>query len=100
MPHYKDGTEAKVGDFVVGKGYNVKDADGELATIAGRLIHITPNSDACNVTVAYTKMLPVNVGNLTPVGGGSCRYDYITADGQLVVLSTEYGQADHFEKVV
>jgi hypothetical protein len=54
MPHYKDGTEAKVGDLIKGTGYNIKDASGKLAVIVGTLARITPNSDACNLVILTT----------------------------------------------
>jgi hypothetical protein len=55
MPHYKDGTEAKVGDLIKGTGYNIKDANGQPAVISGTLIQITPNSDSCNLVILTTE---------------------------------------------
>ena len=54
MPHFKDGTEAKVGDLIKGTGYNIKDASGKLAVIVGTLARITPNSDTCNLVILTT----------------------------------------------
>lgn len=45
MPHYKDGTDAKVGDVVRGTTFNKK---GE---VLGILVSITPGTDTCNATV-------------------------------------------------
>lgn len=52
MPHYRDGTEAKVGDQVTGKLYNT---DGVRA---GTIISITPGSDSCNAMVAFIEAVP------------------------------------------
>lgn len=86
MPHYKDGTEAKVGDVVKGKGYNVPHE------IIGKLVHITPGDTACNVVVAH-------VGKDSPVYGqlidGEFRLNKNTTGR--VDASYEYGQADAFE---
>lgn len=48
MPHYQDGTEAKNGDLVVGKTYNLHGR-----TIVGTVIEIIPGSDSCNLRVAF-----------------------------------------------
>ena len=49
MPHYADGTEAKVGDFVTGKPYNTPHP------IAGTLISISPGAESCNCQVQFTE---------------------------------------------
>ena len=54
MPHYKDGTEAKVGDLIKGTGYNIKDANGKPTVIVGTLARITPDSDSCNLIILTT----------------------------------------------
>ena len=96
MPHYADGTEAQVGDFVVGKGYNVKDySTGELMTIAGTVIHITPDTTACNVQVAYVRVYDVTT--TTAPYADNVR---ILPNGKIAQFGVEYGQADHFTKVV
>ena len=53
MPHYADGTEAKVGDQVIGKLYNTP------GVRAGTIISITPGADSCNAQVAF--MQPVAI---------------------------------------
>jgi len=104
MPHYKDGTPAKVGDVVRGKGYNVKGPDGKLAEIIGQVLSVTPGAENCNIQLAYfkSKVLPADF-----------RYpDYelfSTNRGILIVghdgnwfsvqADIEYGQADQFEKI-
>jgi len=64
MPHYKDGTEAKVGDLIKGTGYNIKDDSGKPAVIVGTLIQITPKTDSCNLVILTTsaKKLDKNDG--------------------------------------
>jgi hypothetical protein len=53
MPHYKDGTEAKVGDHVIGRPYNT-DHD-----IAGTVVSISPAADSCNLQVEFVESLPL-----------------------------------------
>lgn len=52
MPHYVDGTEAKVGDFVTGKPYNTDHV------VAGTVVSISPETDSCNMEVAYLEVVP------------------------------------------
>lgn len=47
MPHYKDGTEARIGDQVTGKLYN------SPGIRSGTIISITPGADSCNAQVAF-----------------------------------------------
>jgi hypothetical protein len=54
MPHYKDGTEAKVGDQVIGKLYNT------VGIRAGTLISITKGTEACNAQVAFTEAVAID----------------------------------------
>ncbi len=55
MPHYKDGTQAQVGDFVVGKPYNTPHV------VAGTIISITPSAESCNCKVLFTQAIPADV---------------------------------------
>lgn len=92
MPHYVDGTEAVVGDVVRGKGYNIKDENGELATIVGILVGVTPGVEQCNVKVLIPTAIAPTLANLaSPLDGLTT---YFAVPGRI-----EYGQADHFEKV-
>lgn len=50
MPHYKDGTEAKVGDLVKGVTYN---RGGKV--IVGELIQIAPATESCNCIVVMAE---------------------------------------------
>jgi hypothetical protein len=51
MPHYADGTEAKIGDHVTGQLYNT------VGKVAGTIVSITPGQDSCNAMVQYTRAL-------------------------------------------
>lgn len=106
MPHYRDGTAAKVGDVVRGKGYNVRDKAGNLKEIVGTVVGVTPGSDTCNIQVAHVVTEPLAampssyffrqqenvVIGCGPEGG--------TAGPQIAArVSLEYGQCDAFEKI-
>lgn len=82
MPHYKNGEPAKAGDFVQGRGYNMK------AEIRGYLLKVTPGATACNVVIGVTE----------------AKHDADTIrEAQAEFFphgpSVEYGQADAFDKV-
>lgn len=49
MPHYSDGTIANLGDLVKGKPYNTP------YEVTGVVVGIVPNSESCNLRVAFTK---------------------------------------------
>lgn len=51
MPLYKDGSPAQVGDFVIGKPYNTKEA------IVGRVTSVTPGTESCNCQVAFLDLV-------------------------------------------
>lgn len=52
MPHYSDGTPAQIGDDVVGKPYNTDH------TITGKVVQLVPDSEACNLVVAFVDDKP------------------------------------------
>lgn len=54
MPHYSDGTEAKVGDQVIGQLYNT------TGVRAGTIISITPGAESCNAMVAFIEAVPID----------------------------------------
>lgn len=68
--HYRDGTEAKVGDFVKGKQWDGK-------TIVGQVTSLTPGSTSCNMNVIYTVMAPQGVSACFTVG----EFDLMHRDG-------------------
>jgi hypothetical protein len=110
MPHYKDGTGAKVGDVVKGIGYNVKDENGQLKEIIGTVVGITPGSMSCNIQVAHIVTRQVDAD----FASWQAMYDFFEqkgvtgcgaeggTDNKWVVAKVclEYGQCDHFEKIV
>jgi hypothetical protein len=53
MPHYADGTEARVGDQVVGRLYN-SGPDPK----AGVIVSVTPGVESCNATVQFSQVVP------------------------------------------
>jgi len=64
MPHYADGTEAKVGDQVYGKLYNTP------GIRAGTIISITPGVESCNAMVGFLAVMEEPPGAV-PQGVGS-----------------------------
>jgi hypothetical protein len=111
MPHYADGTEARCGDVVKGKGYNLKDADGNLREFVGTVVGITPGSASCNVQVAHvvtgesTEEQLIAVGKLHQHYAQKCVIGCGPAGGKggtprvLATIGLEYGQCDQFEKI-
>jgi hypothetical protein len=103
MPHYKDGSPAKVGDFVKGRGCNVKGPDGELKEIFGQVVSITTGAETCNVMAAHltTRDLPdfkwPDYGLFHTAPGVLV----VSHEGKFTAIQacTEFGQADQFEKV-
>ena len=74
IPHYSSGTEAKVGDIVHGKGYNVP------YEITGVVVSIIPNSESCNIQVAHATRRQFGLGTIP-------------------MIDVEYGETKAFEKV-
>lgn len=109
MTHYKDGRSAQVGDVVRGKGYNVKDKDGNLKEIIGVVVGVVPNSIACNIQVAYivSKEVELDYANWSNL------YDFYAEKGVtgcgpyggsgntriMARVSLEYGECSAFEKI-
>jgi hypothetical protein len=94
MPHYRDGTEARVGDIVRGKGYNQRDETGSLKEIVAIVTGITEGTASCNLTL----LIPNGaLGHFTTerVDGGQTA----GVTGHVIAGVFEYGQADHFVKV-
>jgi hypothetical protein len=89
MPHYSDGTEAKIGDIVKGTGYNVKHE------IIGKVVNIRPG-ESCTLSVAA-------VTNKTPIYFGSQDGETPDLTKQFapchVVAELEYGDTKCFTKI-
>lgn len=77
MPHYKDGTEAKLLDVIKGKPYNTPHE------VVGVVVGITPNTDSCNLRVMFTTR-----GN----AGGA-------GDPEIPITKYDYGETKAFEKL-
>jgi hypothetical protein len=52
--HYKDGTEARVGDQVAGKLYNTE------GTRIGVIVSVTPGTESCNAMVTFHETVPID----------------------------------------
>lgn len=96
MPHYADGTEAKVGDTVRGKGYN----DSKDKEIVGTVVDVRPG-DSCTLSVLYieSEVVPAlveywKVDRLRSALILSQR-DGVTAH----FLKLEYGDTKGFQKI-
>lgn len=107
MPHYRDGTPAKVNDVVRGTGYNIKDAKGQPKAIVGTVVGIVPDSATCNIQVAHVVTVPgptpdvLHDSTLLFMQRGviGCGADGGKGRGVGAVVQLEYGQCDHFEKI-
>lgn len=120
MPHYKDGTVAKVGDIVKGKGYNVKDEAGQLKELVGVVVGVELSS-SCNLRLAHN-FQDISIasaaekaahGTLNSIMASMChmtssgeltdrKADAIAIynhGGQAMLFDVEYGQCDQFEKI-
>lgn len=100
--HYRDGTLAKVGDIVRGKGYNVKDEQGNLKEIVGVMVRIKPGT-SCNCEVAHTIIgkpikLPAHASKFVQPSEG-VRWNWTEEGIVPFTAGLEYGQCDHFELI-
>lgn len=64
MPHYKDGTEAKVGDQVIGRLYN-----SGPEPKAGVIVSITPGAESCNAMVQFAEAVKREPGAASDMPG-------------------------------
>lgn len=81
--HYKDGSEAHVGDVVRGKTYNQPDE------VIGVLVDITPGSTTCNCKVSTGSANKLGYVSDGPLQGGYA----------LIFSKFDYSQCDFLEKV-
>ena len=95
MPHYKDGTQAEIGDFVKGKPYNTPHE------VAGTLVSITQThrSDTCNCIIAFIKEQVIDENYYPegekPIQAIRCN-DGIMRFFKMVM---DWGQVNDFEKI-
>lgn len=100
--HYKDGTEAKVGDLVKGTAYNTKNPDKSPKTIVGTMLQITPGSETCNCIVAFTEVVEAtSLDTLQAVMADSPKfYPYLNEGRRVFLISrTDYSECKAFELV-
>lgn len=76
--HYKDGTEAQIGDIARGKGYNL------LYPVQGVVVGLTPGSGSCDIHVLAL------YGLATPAGAVTNKYP---------AMYEEHGTCADFELV-
>ena len=89
--HYSNGREAKIGDLVKGKGYNLKHE------LVGIVVQLKPGTATCNITIATVGKHP-EYGTqgklaLTLINDGTVQQysSFWTPD-----VIVEYGQTDAF----
>lgn len=92
MPHYRDGTEAKIGDRVRGCGYNHESRGYDpCAGIEGIVTEVRPGGDvknACTLSVTYLRLAKA------PHEGGA-----FNKCGVDLVADVEYGDTVCFDRV-
>lgn len=103
--HYKDGTEAKVGDLVKGTAYNTKNPDGTPRVIVGEMLSISPGSDTCNCTVMFAERSDASL-EAVEKAQGNYRVPVVrstSANGEIkrhvVCVATDYSECKAFELV-
>lgn len=90
MPHYKDGQEAKVGDIVRGKGYNI------LHEVTGPVVAVKPG-DTCNIEVGVADLHNIYGGN---VSGILVRSTQSGSFDKILLVRIEYGECSAFELIL
>ena len=104
MPHYKDGTEAKVGDVVKGRGYNIPHE------ITGKVVQVRAGPSAqggCTLSVAHVGIgsrlyCPIGEApHLQPVQAppGSSPGSFLATPTYKADVDVEYGDTVAFEKI-
>jgi hypothetical protein len=99
MPHYQDGTEAKRGDIVRGKGYN------HSYPVQGVVLNVAPGAETCNLTVGIARgaVFPVDPKAVYNGNIDVARVSSLVQleDGRLlpVELIQEYGTCADFELI-
>ena len=92
MPHYEDGTQAKNGDLVIGKTYNLHGR-----AIVGTVLEVIPGSDSCNLRVAFADVLTrpdATVGDSGIVYGSSTTLDHPRI---VIKPAYDYGETKAFK---
>lgn len=97
--HYADGTKAHKGDIVIGKGYNLKDNEGNLKTIVGEVVGLVHDSDACNIRVLVLQSRTEPHGYVARASEHVYTHNY----GEPVVVAStvlEYGETRQFSLLI
>lgn len=90
MPHYADGTPAQIGDYVHGKPYNTPH------DVTGVVVGVVPDSDSCNLRVAFTKLSDHTKTRTVCVSG----YDPVNPEECIPVrVEVDYGETRAFRKI-
>lgn len=97
--HYKDGTEAKVGDLVKGTAYNTKNADGTPRVIVGILLQVTPGSDTCNCQIAFVEQEEASIDNLSKHYSETPKLHRLNAGPVFVTPKVDYSECKALELV-
>ncbi len=84
--HYKNGREAKVGDLVRGRGYNLKHE------FTGVLIDAQPHLESCNFTVVTATSAHIVPERGAPLSPESYLQKEYGALDQLVAIDPETGE--------
>lgn len=90
MPHYADGTEAKLGDHVRGKPYNTPHE------VTGVVVGVVTDSESCNLRVAFAR--PTRDGETSTHTVIVAGYDP-AGKTQNVTVSVDYGETKAFTKL-
>lgn len=84
--HYRDGTPARVGDHVRGKGFNVRaggwqaKSSDPIIEISGVVIATNPHGGTCNLTIAHAMpqmSFPAMCVQLAAEYGDAASFDYV-----------------------
>ncbi len=86
--HYKNGREAKIGDPVVGTGYN-------YGTVAGTLLSITPASESCNCMIGTLTLVPLEKATMPVVGFQGSEAHGSAGERYATIYRIEYSQGDY-----
>jgi hypothetical protein len=90
--HYKNGREVKLGDPVVGTGYNLK------GVIVGTVVGLVPGQSSRNIRIAVPRTEVREDGKFISGASGMYYRETYPSEGPSVMVTPyiEYGQTDAF----
>ena len=95
MPHYKDGTPARIGDIAFGRGYNETKDKGACGTVTA-----IRAGESCNMNLTYLTLVDMDK---ISAGQAFTAVDVEVEPGvfkrMAAVVRTEYGAIQEFVKV-